>query len=287
MLIYGYYFRRLFTERFRTSDGMNINLVISCKLYHVMFIPFVAGEKVAYVEIEENPEHKYSPESFGLSNDAEKLLEQQSKPWYGYIGLILVALFILMIAIGIYTDKKQKKADFHTSIENLYETQTIIYKNNNKTYTYCLVDSVDEKNVWVYESENKSKRASHVSYEYTGGAKLYTRQQFKDLADNELLVSIDDNSNACLLRGIDYGAIQECVLYYFIDKDQYSSMLVDSISHSSNIVYLRKNKLIANTLDNAIKLNVPENYSDSTITMKYKNLDRLFSLGIIESLHIN
>lgn len=126
MIIYGYYFKRIAVQRFRSADGTEMQIVIYCKLHHVMYIPTFAGHKVAVVEnIVPNGE-AYDPEVFGVAEDAQRLLNSSSKPWYSYIGALMFLGFVLLMSIAVFTSEKDRKDKKQYALNNIYEAQILL-----------------------------------------------------------------------------------------------------------------------------------------------------------------
>lgn len=117
--------------------------------------------------------------------------------------------------------------------------------------------------------------------------KVFTRAQLQEMFDNGHIKSIEPRSRAYILRDIDFDIAQECVLYYSLPDNTYTSMKLDSISDKRNVFYFRKNSKIAKTKDDAVANNIPENYSDTLETIRYKELDNMVYKDIVYSININ
>lgn len=287
-MVYGYYYRCIARQYFKDAEGYPMVLEIHCKLNHIMFIPMWPGKKMALVKSEITG-GQYPPDAYDMEDDAIRLLNSTSPPWYSYIGTVLLLGFIGLFASLIFSSEKEKTSKLERQLDKLYAGQILVYKTDGDKYTSCYVDSVSSDSIWVYQNKMESNKRSISNIEhpenYSTVRSTYTRTELQDMLANDILIRIEYGSSAYILKDVDFSTVKDCVLYYELPDGNYSSVKVDSIS--GDLVYVRKNRATMDRKDNFKEINKPENYSDTTSVMLYRDIDQMTRREIIYSIHID
>ena len=180
MIVYGIKTKVLLNETLidacpNCGTSNTVNLHVFQKYAHLFFIPFLPAGKTAVTQCSHCNQvlkEKQMPESFKL---AYSNLKSNSKtPIWMYSGIALVAV---LIAFGVYTDKKK---DEKNAILILAPQRGDVYeiKTKESQYTIYKVENVQGDSVFIRTNNFEATKQSGITAIRSKGDNAYSEEQY-------------------------------------------------------------------------------------------------------------
>ena len=163
-----------------------------CQINHIMFIPFIAGKKTAYIGCGKCGSH-YKPETFpSYQQAAIDFTNQTSKRWYHFSGLILLLLFIAGTTTLIFKGSQENKKRLADNFEHLQPNCVLFYHKAEDVNTSMLVNRIVADTIFVHENTKSTNGSAYQiddSDNYKGQETYFLKSELKKwLDDGKLMI---------------------------------------------------------------------------------------------------
>jgi len=153
-----------------------------CRIYHMLFVPFVAGEKTAYIGCAQCGSH-YKPIAFPTyQQQAIEFTNQTKKRWYHFSGLMLLTAFVIGAGTLVFMGMQENKKRMDNNLASLAPNCVIFYHKAEKVNTSMLVSRVVADTVFVHENTKSTNGSAYQiddSDNYKGQETYFLKSELK------------------------------------------------------------------------------------------------------------
>ena len=195
-MVHGYYSKLISKQEIgqlkcpKCDSSYDMQFETFCQIHHMLFIPFVAGKKTAYIGCGKCGTHYYPSAFTAYELQAIDFTKQTKKRWYHFSGLILLLLFITGAATLVFMGSQENKKRMENNLASLQPNCVIFYHKAEDVNTSMLVSRVAADTVFVHENTKSTNGSAYQiddSDNYKGQETYFLRSELKKwLSDGKI-----------------------------------------------------------------------------------------------------